>query len=608
MFALSLAAKSHENTSPIEEYLTELDEMGRTLCRWKGEDQVLESWFFSSYAMLIMQNYGAGDLNPFPTMERIVPPLWSDFKNLNPRYLIELAGGALAFGDVMSVGGVETFSDKRAEEQFILVVSGYSYLRMLQGTVGDSLFTKIVRTATASNTSFEDIEQSLVHSISTHYDPWVSHQFMQVLSSGEWLDAEIGHVRRKDDSLVVSVDFNGSWAFPVDVLVITKSNDSTLVQYMPEGRSALRIPSKGVDRIILDPTHKLAEYFRYNNEWPQYKKKVYIQPFAALPDWEHYRITVSPVSWSDWDGDKRYGLKFTSGFGVDLWPAYPSDYRHRASWEFNVHDKLDEPKYWGGRVSYANTINRKERLFSFARLHSYSDWRGGSVGITKYLGDQSFLVQGTRLKYHRIKLSIESDTYQDTAIWERNQRVNLINAGYSGLSITRFGDRLLLSIQTALGKSESGTFSIIKSNADLSAVFWKKIVTGIQMVAGSQSPGTSSPYQFTHDYVWQDNLAAIPNFRGQTKLTHPTNNYIGVSVDGGYWYSGLQVKIFASSMIFDSETLPLNESRPHHAFGFGFEHKSFFTMGLFFPIWQSHPLAGEEPWAWRYRWRLTWNL
>jgi len=48
--------------------------------------------------------------------------------------------------------------------------------------------------------------------------------------------------------------------------------------------------------------------------------------------------------------------------------------------------------------------------------------------------------------------------------------------------------------------------------------------------------------------------------------------------------------------------------KPHYAAGFGFEHKSFFTAGLYFPIWQSHPLEGEEPWAWRYQARLVWNL
>ena len=68
------------------------------------------------------------------------------------------------------------------------------------------------------------------------------------------------------------------------------------------------------------------------------------------------------------------------------------------------------------------------------------------------------------------------------------------------------------------------------------------------------------------------------------------------------------MKMFASSMIADQVDVPLSKAKPHYAFGFGIEHKSFFTVGLYFPIWQSHPIDGETPWAWRYQWRLTWNL
>jgi hypothetical protein len=61
-------------------------------------------------------------------------------------------------------------------------------------------------------------------------------------------------------------------------------------------------------------------------------------------------------------------------------------------------------------------------------------------------------------------------------------------------------------------------------------------------------------------------------------------------------------------MIYDHDGLEMEKAVPYHAAGIGFEHKSFFTAGFYFPVWQSHPIEGEESWAWRYQWKLTWNL
>ena len=608
IWAAPVWALAAANESPLEEYLLNLDEVGRTLSRWQGEDHEMNSWFFCSYAMLILQNYGRDDLQAFPTFKRLVPSIWSDFKNVNPRYLIELAGGTLAFNDLMKVQRDEPFNRKRAEEQYILIINGYALLRMLQGTVGDSLFKEVVRGTTASANSVQELEQGLASAISEHYDPWVGDQFLQAMSSGEWTDAEISRVRRSSGAVKVSIAYNSRWSFPVDVLFISREGDSSLVKHEPQQGNILSFSGHDVRTIILDPDHKLAEYYRYNNKWPSTRNRIYVQPFATLPSWENYRIKVNPTSWSDWDDEKRYGLRFTSGFGIDLWPAYPSDFRHRVSWELNAHTKLNKESYWGGRLIYGHPVSRKQRLFSEIQMHSYADWKGASLGVTKYIGEQSFLIHGPRLKYQRLKLSLDTDSYQDTSIWKQNERVNVLRMSYSGLSITRYGDRLLVSVQSAYGQSEESNFSMIKTQIDLSGVFWKTIVTGIQMVGGSQSASTPGPYQFTYDFAWQDNLAALPRFRGQTRIDHPTDNYLGLSVSGGYWFSWLQAKLFGSTILFDQESVTLSESRPHYAFGFGVEHKSFFTLGLYFPIWQSHPVEGENSWAWRYQWRLVWNL
>ncbi|NQV41685.1 MAG: hypothetical protein HQ506_04955 [Candidatus Marinimicrobia bacterium] len=593
---------------PLELYLSEIDEMGRTLSNWEADSLDQGSWFFGSYAMLLLSNNGKGENVPFVGLETVVPSLWSDFKYMTPRYLLELAGGALSNGNLMSIRKDLIFNKLRTEERFILEVAGFSYLRMLQGTIGDSLFSVLVKDLIQFSADPTCITDELIKSMSTHCCEELAIQFEKALTSSRWSDVELDYVKTRPDSIEIGIKHLGVWHFPVEVLVISTAGDSIRYTYGLDQSTPLIIPKLDVAEVILDADHLLAEYYRYNNRWPRLRNNVHIQPFGALPDWTSYRITVNPTIWSDWDGEKRVGVKLTSGFGVDLWPAYPSDYRHRISLELNGHSPYDSSMSWGGRISYGHPINLDNRLFSHLMVHYYDDWTGISMGITRYIGKQRFLIQGPRLTYQRVAVAFEFDKYADSLIWNHNQSIRILKGSYSGLSLTKQGDRIYLRSNAASGRGPLGNFSIIKAQADLTGVFWGWLAGGIQFVTGFQSESTPDPYQFTHSYVWQDGMAAIPNFRGQTKLTENTTEYMGLSISSGYWMKGIQLKLFTSGMIVDMNKVGWDVVKPHYAAGFGFEHNSFFTAGLYFPLWQSHPLEGEEPWAWRYDARLVWNL
>ncbi|MBT3252677.1 MAG: hypothetical protein HN995_02060 [Candidatus Marinimicrobia bacterium] len=614
ILAVSLAAQSIPPDStgapvhPLDLYLDEIDEMGRTLSNWEGDSLDQGSWFFGSYAMLLLSNNGKGENVPYAGLEAAIPALWSDFKYLTPRYLIELAGGTLSNGNLMSIRKDLVFSKLRTEERFILAVAGFGYLRMLQGTVGDSLFTILINDAMELSAGPSGITDELIKSMSIHCCDDLAYQFEKALISSRWSDVNLNYVRTRQDSIEIGIEHLGVWHFPVQVLVISTDGDSAQYTYALNQTGPLTIPKIDVAEVVLDADHLLAEYYRYNNRWPRLRNNIHIQPFGALPDWTNYRVTINPSIWSDWDGEKRIGLKLTSGFGVDLWPAYPSDYRHRTSVEFNGHTPYDSSMSWGGRMSYSHPINLDKRLFSHLRAHTYDDWSGISIGLTRYVGKQTFLIQGPRLIYQRVGLAFEYDQYGDSLIWDQNQDIHIVKGAYSGLSLTKQGDRVYIRVKLASGEGPQGNFSIFKAQTDLSGVFWGWVVGGVQFETGFQSESTPDPYQFTHQYAWQDGLAAIPTFRGQTKLTENTNEYMGLSISGGYWMSGIQIKVFTSSLIIDMDEVGWGGVKPHYAAGFGFEHKSFFTAGLYFPIWQSHPLEGEEPWAWRYQARLVWNL
>ncbi len=604
----SIATTISPNDNPLVAYLSDMDEMGRTLSGWKSKDIDHGSWFFGSYAMVLLRNNENKDNEPYPGLVSRVPALWSDFKYLTPRYLIELAGGALSSGGLMSIKEDLDYRSLRTEEKFIHQVAGFAYLRMLQGSIGDSLFHVIVSESIQKSTRPSLITTNLITTMKKHCCEELGVEFEKALSSSRWADTHLDRVRARGDSLEITIQHKGPWHFPVDVLVITKSSDSTRYTYPLSQSTPLLVPEGNVEKVIVDPDHVLAEYYRYNNSWPRLKDNFHIQPFGALPDWQSYRITVNPSSWSDWDDDKRYSLKFTTGFGIDLWPAYPSDYRHRTVLELNAHTSLNDSEHWGGRFNYSHPLNLNKRLFSQVNVHSYDDWQGLSIGLTKYIGKQTYLIQGPRLTYQRINLEMEYDNYGDSLVWAKKQKISIIKSAYSALSLTRQGDRIYVVLRSAIGQGPHDSFYIAKSSVDLTGVFWGWLIGGFQFVGGSQSTTTPAPYEFTHDYAWQDGLSAIPNFRGQTKLTENTNEYLGIGLSGGYWLSGIQLKAFSSALIVDMETTGWDKVIPRYTAGFGFEHKSFFTAGIYFPIWQSHPIEGEESWMWRYQWRLVWNL
>ena len=603
----TLVLRPNATGNPLLDYVLELDEMGRAFSGWSQTDSLGDSWLFASHALLVIRNNGINDLEPFPGMVTLVPALWKDLKTLSPRYLVELAGGALATPELMSLTRKTDLKDIQVEERFIMTVAGFSHLRMLHGTIGDSLYQEVLFSAVESAPTAAELSSELIKSVQIHCDPLLAESFAQILKGENWLDLELNVTPAGRDSTHFSIHYGNDLRFPCQLLIVWDSGDSSIVNSadMLEG---LVFDHSQLKSLELDPEHILSEYYRFNNKWPRFAGNIHIQPFLGLPDWEYYKVVVSPSSWSDWDGDKRYGLKISAGLGIDLWPAYPSDFRHRMTLEFNTHGPLDDQVAWGSRATYGHPISRPARLFSNISVHNFDDWQGASVGLTKYIGRQTYLIQGSRLTYQRVSLAIERDRYGDPDIWERKQAIDLVRSVYTGLSLNRFGDRIYLRLRGAQGHGPDGAFSLVRTQIDLSGVFWNWLVGGFHFVGGVQSESTPAPYQFTHSYAWQDELSALPNFRGQTKIAETTNGYLGLSVAAGYWFSWMQVKLFGSSMMYDQPNINFVDVKPRYAAGFGFEHKSIFTAGMYFPIWQSNPLEGEKEWQWRYQWRFTWNL
>lgn len=611
-----LCAQESDETlaDPIEGSLDGLDALGQALLRWDDPEQIRETWLFGSIALYSRSSDVLGRGDPFPNFQRIVPGnLWPDFKNMSYNSLNELADGVLMHsGDMVAWKPTGSFRELTTVQQLLAYLTGMRHLTMLQATLGDSLFWEILRETATRTDHAQNITDTLGIVLGEYRDPALAKEFLKALASPDRSDIELRSVRERNGSYTLDIRQLGAWDFPFDIMATTHDGDTLLFEQVDlVGTEFIFVSMKKVRHIELDPSHHLVEVFRYNNHWPRIRGNWRIQPFWALPDWESFRVVATPVLWKDWGSEQRVGVKLSGGFGIDLMPAYPADYRHRYSLEANSFGPVDLQESWGLRAKYQHPISWTYRLFVNAGAHGYADWQGYSLSLVNYPGLQRYLIQGPEIRFRRLSLGGGYDAYQDRNTWEDPQRLRYLRLDYSTFSLTDVGNRMNVNINSAYGQSDLGQYAdffVLKTKVDLSGVFWNWLSGDFRLVSGLQSDAMPLPYRFTYEQRWNSSLAQLPRFRGQPRYADPVSKYLGLSFSTGYWFSWAQAKLFASGLLFNHGEDMLLEAQPRYAAGVGLEHKSFFTLGFYVPFWQSHPLEGEEPWAWRYEWKFEWNL
>jgi hypothetical protein len=591
--------------------LDQLDALGQAVLGWRGDTTPRQTWLFGAVAL-----YTRSDdvKDPFPNFQRLVPgKIWPDLKNMSSYSLNELADGVLMHtGDMVAWRPTKSFSDLSSDQQMLAYLTGMRHLVMLESTIGDSVFWPMLR-ETAKRTRYtHNITDTLGVVLAERTNPVLANEFLKALASPDRSDLELRSVKEVNGSYSLEIHQNGAWSFPFEILAVTHDGDSLRFRQVELVGTEFRFLSlKRIKHIELDPDHHLVEIYRFNNHWPRIRGNWRIQPFWALPDWEVFKVVVSPVSWQDWGSQQRYGLRLNGGFGIDLMPVYPSDYRHRYSLEANSYGPMDQLESWGVRGSYQHPISWTYRLFLNATGHTYEDWQGYSVGVINYPGNQRYFIQGPDIRFRRLRLGTGYDAYQDRDTWEAPQRIRYARLDYTTFSLTDVGNRMNVRISGAYGRTNTrgeDDFILIRSKVDLSGVFASWLSGDIRIVTGYQSENMPLAYRFSDSHRWNSTLAWLPRFRGQPRYGDPVSKYLGVSFSTGYWFTWVQAKLFASTLLFSDGTDLLFDDRPRYAVGLGLEHSSFFTAGFYVPFWQSHPLPGEEPWGWRYEWKFEWNL
>ena len=587
-----------------------LDAMGRAMVQHDdGEDQNT-SWFYGAYALLQLENTDGTSDQPLGKLQDYVPGCWADLKYLTVDDLSRKVDAIMTHGVTVPLYRPERpFSKQTAEERLVNFFNGMRHLKMLRYTLGDSLFEVIVTQTDASGQNGQALTDTLIQQISSLYSPRLAYAFFKALQTADRTDPTLDSVQNSSNFVRIKMTQKGAWNFPVTLRLITKQADTLVFnQVWPDSESiVLPVPAR-VKQVILDPDKQLVEIDRYNNYWPRYPQAVMVQPFWGLPSWEYYKIVISPFSWRDWNDLKRYGVRVTGGIGIDLMPLYPSDYRHRWMVELSAYGDVDQPKQWGVRLDYGTPLSWRQRLFLGIKADLFKDFQKTELGLTKYVGISRYPFQGFRLEYHRFTGASGVVHYANRPVCGQPVTVPYLSLTTTRFMLTEAGHQLHYSgtILTGWdGNQPWGVpFTVYRGQISLGGVFGGWLRAGFSGVGGYERGAVPYPFEFTETRAWIHPMAKMPGLQGQATREDPAYAYLGTRVSLGYWFDLFQPKVFGSAMLYGDQQTPFDSAPLQKAVGIGFEHQSFFFLGVYFPFWRSHPTAGENQWAFRYQWKF----
>ena len=588
-----------------------LDTLGKALVRHQAKPGENISWFYGAYALLQMENSEPTTRSPLGDLNKIIPSIWGDLKYLTMNDLIRKIDAVLTHGVTVPLYRPErNFAVQTAEERLVNYFNGMRHLQMLRNALGDSVFNLVVQTTDNSGENGWALTDTLINQIGRFASPEIARTFFQALKTSSRTDPAIKSVKTNSaGNVIIELTQEGAWNFPVTLQFITEKSDTMWLNGVWPQAVPLEFPvSAAIDKIIVDPDKQLVEINRYNNFWPKFPQTLSIQPLWGIPSWESYKIVFTPFSWRDWNETKRYGVRFSGGIGIDLMPLYPSEYRHRWMMEVSAYGSADQPEQWGVRLDYGHPLSWPQRLFVNVKTDLFKDFQQAEVKLTKYVGQSRYPFQGFQLQYHRYTASSGMLRYDNQTVWQKNLRIPFASLNVSRFMLTESGHQLHYQGTVLTGwngyKPWGIPFSLYRGRISMGGVLGGWLRGEFSGVGGYESGAVPYAFEFTQNRGWVHSTAVIPGLQGQAVRQIPANAYLGSHVSLGYWFDTFQPKIFASGIIYGDPQIPFEKAPLEKAVGVGFEHQSFFFLGVYFPFWQSDPLPGEQQWAYRFQWKF----
>lgn len=615
----------NQNSLPLD-YKTLAREFSR---QWFGNainaDESYETWLnesFAEYATGMYRRSVEGDQEQslFESMTAIVT-VWRDLEHLTAEEIMRLMYNLFGRDVVPPIYQPERQINWENQAQlYSRYIVGSHALSMLESAVGDSLMHEIISSYIKENIWETVNTETFIKYVSRHTSPEVAADFRLALTTNLRPDYKIADVissgrsdRRWDNR--IETGFEGSWNFPVDVSVITTEGDTIILKHMHFKENGVIdfVSDSPVAVVILDPNKKTFDANRFNNRWP---RSFLLQPIYGLPSWEVYKLYYRPVIRQDWRDNWRFGVHVSGGLGLNLMPILPAFYQNNFDLELSLAPELQKNNV-GLKFSYRTPLGSVERTFWEFRSNWEYPRNENSLSLSRYLGKTRYLVANHQSSYQRITGKLQRTEF---SVGDEDQRwlkgkLWSVQADFVRFRYSR-KQRSNFQVAARAGRAyqkQGGTFYRLASLIDLEYHLWDKIIIRTHGETGlvwDERTSNYLRYRLRHQLrAWRPRDEFVPLFRGITP------------VDGEWWNSvfgfgfsiGAETNLPAWPMVYidgaaiENEGAGIRErwsnlsNNPlYMTAGLGVESQSWVEMGVYFPLWISHPVKNGQKWGWRW--------
>ncbi len=585
-------------------------------------DEYTETWLNESlaeYASWLFERSQKVKPDPF-TFTKPIPDLniWPEIKAMDmegwTQFMLDVIGEK-SLPPIYRPGKQTNWEE--AANIYSKYIVGSHVLQMLQASEGDSVMKKIMldysmmfRGETATTENFIDI-------IKQHTDDIIADNFRLALSTNLRSDFKIKDVTsqynvKRQWNNKIAIEYESSWLLPVDILIITENGDSTLLPQKDINKyNTIEITtSTKLLSAELDPNKRLFDNNRFNNRWP---RRISLQPDYGLPHWETYKVYYRPKLKRDWRGNWRTGVKLSGGLGINLMPIIPAFYQNLFDLEITFSTGV--PEYnWGGKVSYKTPLKSTVNTYWELEMGYEYPKKWTKIAFNNYLGETRYLAEHGESFYSRLTTTFSNTVYisSDSSDWWQVGRNIKLKEKWSIFSYST-DQRYLMEVHLLGGFQEESSFYNFGVSADVETHKIEGFIIRFHSEAGfvwDERGGNELSYRLLYiPKIWQQSESQTPLFRGVSIIEKEWQKNIfssGISV-------GWETKTIAWPMVFIDGAVISNKqgtwldridylNNSDSVFltaGVGLESQTMMEVGLYLPIWVSHPIRGENNFAWR---------
>lgn len=585
-------------------------------------DSYAENWLNESlaeYASWLFERSQKVKSDPF-TFTKPIPDLniWPEIKAMDmedwTQFLLDVIGEK-SLPPIYSPGKQTNW--EAAVNIYSKYIVGSHALQMLQASEGDSVMQKIMLDYSVMFRGKTATTENFINIIKQHTDDRIADNFRLALSTNLRPDFKIKDVTSQYNvnrlwNNKINTKYDGSWILPVDILIITENGDSTLLPQIDISRNNIIEINTSTQLVSaeLDPQKRLFDENRFNNRWP---RRISLQPDYGLPHWETYKVFYRPKFKRDWRGNWRTGVKLSGGLGINLMPIMPAFYQNLFDLEITFSTGVPEHN-WGGKVSYKTPL--KSTVNTYWEMETGYEYpkKWTKIAFNNYLGEPRYLVAHGESYYSRLTTTLSTTEYissDSSSWWPVGQSIKL-KEKWAVFSY-RIDQRYLMEAHLLGGFQEDESFYNFGISADVETHKIEGYIIRLHGEAGfvwDERGGNELAYRLLYvPKIWQQREGQIPLFRGGAINEKEWQNNIfssGISV-------GLETKTVAWPMVFIDGAVVGNEQGTlldridylnksdsiYLTAGIGLESQTMMEIGLYFPLWVSHPSEGEDEFALR---------